>query len=390
MKLCFIVNDDRYFVMHWLARARAARAAGMEVHVLVRPTSPSVMATMQAAGLQVHSLVLKATSCSPLNFLLSAWQVGRQVKRLQPDVVHAITLKPCLIAVMLTGRYRVMMSFPGLGRLFSSRVLSLRLLRKLVCQIWRFAARHPTCLMAFEHEGDRRRLTHLARLPKRATRVTGVSGVDPSVYRDSPLPVSQPPVVLFAARLIRSKGLDTLVGICRTLRRLGIALTLQVAGLPVPGDPDAVPERVLSQLAAQGDIEWLGEVEEKNMPAVLAGATVVALPSRYAEGVPRILLEAASCGRPVVAFDRGGVRELLPDDGCGIRVPDGDVSAFTVALVRVLRDREYAIRAGAEGRKRVLRSFTAEAAARQNLLCYAALTGADPAAFGRQTREVLL
>ncbi|MEI9482391.1 glycosyltransferase family 4 protein [Enterobacter cancerogenus] len=390
MRLCFIVNDDRYFVLHWLARARAARTAGMEVHVLVRPSSPVVTATLEAAGLRVHPLALSASSRSPLNLLRSGWQVGCLVKRLQPDVVHAITLKPCLLAVALTGRYRVMLSFPGLGRLFTGRGLMMRLFRKLVCQAWRYAARHASCLMAFEHEGDRQRLIRLARLPLRSTRVTGVSGVDPAVYRASPLPVSRPPVVLFAARLIRAKGLDTLVEVCRTLRAQGIALTLQVAGLAVPGDPDAIPARTLGQLAAQGDIEWLGEVGEQQMPGVLAAATVVALPSRYAEGIPRILLEAASCARPVVAFDRGGVRELLQDEKCGICVPDGDVTAFARALARVLTNPEYAARAGEEGRRRVLHSYTSDAAARQNLLCYTALTGTDLASNRGQVGEVPL
>ncbi|MHA0962857.1 glycosyltransferase family 4 protein [Enterobacter cancerogenus] len=389
MRLCFVVNDDRYFVLHWLARARAARAAGMDVHLLVRSSSPALTATLEAAGLQVHPLSLRAASRNPFNLLLSGWQVRHHLRRLQPDVVHAITLKPCLLVATLAGRYRIMLSFPGLGRLFTGRGRVMRGLRGLVCRVWQRAARHPSCLMAFEHEGDRQCLIRLAGLPVGSTRVTGVSGVAPSVFTPSPLPATQPPVVLFAARLIRAKGLDTLVGVCRVLREQGIALTLRVAGLIVPDDADAVPVGELRRLVSTGEIEWLGEVSEREMPAVLAGASVVALPSRYAEGVPRILLEAASCARPVVAFDRGGVRELLPDDACGIRVPDGDVPAFTRALARVLTDPAYAARAGEEGRRRVLQSFTADAAARRNLQCYTALTGLALTPVGQKTGEVL-
>lgn len=389
MRLCFVVNDDRYFVLHWLARARAAHSAGMEVHVLVRSSSPSLTATLEAAGLRVHPLALRSSSRDPINLLYSGWQVRRLINRLQPDLVHAITLKPCLLVAMLAGHYRMMLSFPGLGRLFTDRGIVARGLRKLVCRLWQHAARRPSCLMAFEHEGDRQYLMRLAALPADNTRVTGVSGVDPSVFTPSLLPKTQPPVVLFAARLIQAKGLDTLVGICRALRANGISLTLRVAGLIVPDDPDAVPMQEIRRLVAHGEIEWLGEVGEHEMPAVLAGATVVALPSRYAEGVPRILLEAASCARPVVAFDRGGVRELLPDDGCGIRVKDGDILAFTLALARVLTDPEYAARAGKEGRRRVLQFFTAEVAARRNLQCYTALSGVEFVSAGQPAGEVL-
>lgn len=389
MKLCFVVNDDRYFVLHWLARARAARAAGMDVHLLVRSSSPVFTATLEAAGLRVHPLCLSPTSRNPFNLLLSWFQVRHHIRRLQPDVVHAITLKPCLLVATLAGHYRIMLSFPGLGRLFTGSGRATRGMRAMVCRVWQRAVRHPSCLMAFEHEGDRQCLMHLARLPIGSTRVTGVSGVDPSIFTPSPLPVMQPPVVLFAARLIRAKGLDTLVGVCRELREQGIAVTLRVAGLLVPDDIDAVPAGELRRLVATGEIEWLGEVSEQDMPAVLAGASVVALPSRYAEGVPRILLEAASCARPVVAFDRGGVRELLPDDGCGIRVPEGDVPAFSRALALFLTDPEYAARAGEEGRRRVLRSFTADAAARRNLQCYTALTGMALAPTAQKNGEIL-
>lgn len=389
MRLCFVVNDERYFVLHWLARARAALNAGIDVHILVRPSSPALTATLEAAGLRVHRLDLKSTSRNPVNLLLSGWQIKRLIGRLQPDVVHAITLKPCLLVATLAGQYRMVLSFPGLGRVFTGSGIVTRMLRKLICYVWRRAARYPSCLMAFEHEGDRKYLMRLAALPAGNTLVTGVSGVDPSVFIPTVLPKTQPPVVLFAARLIRAKGLDTLINVCRRLREEGIELTLRVAGLAVQSDTDAVPERELNRLISKGEIEWLGEVSEQQMPAELARATVVALPSRYAEGVPRILLEAASCARPVVAFDRGGVCELLPDDTCGIRVPDGDIPAFTRALARVLTDAEYAARAGQEGRRRVLQFYTADIAAQRNLQCYTILARGAKVAAGQKVKEVL-
>lgn len=369
MKVCFVVNDAAYFALHWLDRARAAVAEGMDVHLLCREENHAVMQQLASVGISWHEIALSGASRNPLNLLASYWQVRGLMRQLDPDLLHCITLKPCLIGAGLSGRLPVMLSFPGLGRLWSTDSLGSRLLRKGFGLWFRRASRQSRCLLAFEHDGDQQRLIAEAGVLADRTRVTGVSGVDPHLFAFSSLPSEAPPVVLFAARLLHAKGLNVLVRLCRQLRDEGVSLRLRVAGLAVHGDPDGIPLTVLNTLDASGDIEWLGACDD--MAALITQATVVALPSRYAEGVPRILIEAASCGRPSVAFDRGGCRQVLPpDNSCGMLVADGDEQAFKAALKTLLTDRVRCEKAGLAGRQRVLNAFTSEQAARRNLLCY--------------------
>lgn len=372
MKLCYFVNDASYFALHWLDRARASQQAGYEVHLLVGMSDSGPLQRLREAGIICHTLDLCSTSRSPFNLMRGAWQAAALLRAIQPDLLHCITLKPCLIGAWFARRFRVVLCFPGLGRLFSLNSPQARLVRSFACRWWRAASEQSHCLLTFEHEADRQTLIHMACLDEVKTSVIGVSGVDPAVFAFSPPSSVTPPVVLFAARMIRSKGLDTLIRVCQRLRKDGIPLSLVVAGLPVPGDPDAIEQTELQRWIDAGDIERY--VVSHNMPALLSQASIVALPTRYAEGVPRILLEAASCGRPSVAFGQGGCGTILQTGSCGILVPPGDEEAFYQAMGKMLTDAALCAEMGIAGRELVVRHFTSEHASRQMLNCYEMLS----------------
>ncbi|OAT31286.1 putative glycosyltransferase [Buttiauxella brennerae ATCC 51605] len=377
MKLCYFANDAGYFALHWLERAQAAQLAGYEVHLLAGVSNNASLQRLRDAGIICHSLALRSHARNPFNLLRGAWQAIRVIHSLQPDLIHSITLKPCLIGAWLARRYPSVLCFPGLGRLFTFSSLPARLLRGLACRWWRSATEQSSCILAFEHEGDRQTLLEMARLDKNKTFVIGVSGVDPDLFSFTPPQQVSPPVVLFAARLIKAKGLDTLVRICQRLRNDGIPHSLIVAGLPVPGDPDAIEQAQLQRWLEAGDIDSYGVSDD--MPSLLARVSMVVLPTRYAEGVPRILLEAASCGRPSIAFNQGGCSTVLQSGACGTLVPVGDEQAFYEAMCRMLNDSALRSQMGIAGRELVVRSFTSLHASRQMLRCYEMLN-ANPLA----------
>ncbi|HDT2108507.1 TPA: glycosyltransferase family 4 protein [Enterobacter roggenkampii] len=368
MKLCYFINSASYFILHWLDRARDAQQSGYQIHLLAEFYDGKQQELLERKGIICHPFPLRGASVSPVHLLLTLFKALRLIRQLQPDLVHCITIKPCLIGIWVARRHNTLLSFPGLGRLFSANHPALRILRRALCYGWRKAALRPHCLLTFEHKGDQQILCNQAQLPVEHTRVTGVSGVNPDEFRFTTSPRNFPPRVLFAARLIHAKGLDVLVRICRQLRQEGTELELLVAGLPVHNDPDAIGAEQIQAWSDAGEIVWLGACEQ--MPALLASADLVALPTRYAEGVPRILLEAAACGRPSVAFDRGGCRTVLHNNQSGILVPDGDERGFADALRTLLNDPDCRDRAGRKGREQVMSKFTAAEASRRMLNCY--------------------
>jgi glycosyltransferase involved in cell wall biosynthesis len=129
-----------------------------------------------------------------------------------------------------------------------------------------------------------------------------------------------------------------------------------LAGEPDPGNPGSISEETLRGWVREGLVEWWGWQTEMN--TAYARSHIVAMPTMYAEGVPTVLLEAAACGRPVVASDSPGCREIARHEVNGLVVPPGDAAALARALDRLASDPGLRSRMGAEGRRIVLEGFT--------------------------------
>ena len=107
-----------------------------------------------------------------------------------------------------------------------------------------------------------------------------------------------------------------------------------LAGEPDPGHPSAIPLPTLEHWRNAGDVEWLGEWHD--MPALMAQSHIVCLPSYYGEGVPRILLEAAASGHPIVTTDSPGCREVVRHGQNGLLVPVRDGEALIGAITQLI------------------------------------------------------
>ena len=145
-----------------------------------------------------------------------------------------------------------------------------------------------------------------------------------------------------------------------------------LAGPTDPDNPDSLDDRALAALAAEPGVVWLGRVED--VREVWAEAAIAVLPSTYGEGLPKSLLEAASCGRAIVASDMPGCREIVrpggPGEETGLLVPPGDVAALAEAIAILVRDPERRRAMGRAGRRLVEREFAEERIAAETLALY--------------------
>src|SRR5207302_1606687 len=175
--------------------------------------------------------------------------------------------------------------------------------------------------------------------PRRIALIRG-SGVDAERFAPLPEPLAQTVTVALVARMLRGKGVLDAVAAIRGLRADGLAVELVLAGTPDPDSCDSLTEQELSALAAEPGIEWLGRVED--VRSVWARAAIAVLPSTYGEGLPRALLEAAACGRPIVATDTPGCREVVRDGEHGLLAPPhaGPALAALIALIALAQGRE--------------------------------------------------
>jgi glycosyltransferase involved in cell wall biosynthesis len=106
------------------------------------------------------------------------------------------------------------------------------------------------------------------------------------------------------------------------------------------------------------------------MASVFGSSQIVVLPTSYGEGVPKVLLEAAACGRPLIATDVRGCQEIVRDGENGLLVPIKDVQALVRAIITLLQDKTLRERMGARGREIAVNEFTVERIAGETIAVY--------------------
>lgn len=374
-KILFVVNDAPFFLSHRLPLALAAKEAGYEVHVAT-PDSP-MAATIQKHGLQFHSIPLHRSSTRLWKELRSIRSLVGLYRRLQPDLVHHVTIKPVLyggLAARLVKVPAVVHAVPGLGHVFVDKDFMTSLLRAVVKRIYRLSFAHPHLKVIFQNPDDRSLLERAQLVkPSDALLIRG-SGVDLNVF--TPQPESEgEPVVILAARMLWAKGVGEFVDAASRLREQKVAARFILLGESDPGNPSAVPVWQLEQWHGSGVVEWWGACDD--MPRAFAEAHVVCLPSYYREGLPKVLIEAAACGRPIVTTDVPGCREVVRHEENGLLVPAHDPAALAAALRRLILSPPLRQHLGQRGREIAVAEFGLDRVIGETLAVYSELLSDD-------------
>lgn len=339
--------------------ALAAKTAGHEV-VLVSPAGPYAQ-RLPDLDLRWIPAPMERRSLNPLRELaLLAW-LWRLVRAERADVVHGFTIKCAVygaLAARLAGIARVG-SVDGMGHVFISKKLSACALRALVRGLMRLAFGGANVRVVLLNRDDVAVFRRSGVAPMSRVRLIPGSGVD--CQRFAPPATERRNgrkgrlCVVLAARMLWDKGVAEFVEAARILKREGRDLHFILAGAPDAGNPAAIPAQVLDEWRSAGFADWLGHVDD--MPALLAAADIVALPSYYGEGLPKSLTEAAACGRPLVTTDLPGCRDVVTDGVDGLIVPARDAAALARAIARLQDDPKLAARLGEAARAKALAEY---------------------------------
>ncbi|WP_445371125.1 glycosyltransferase family 4 protein [Methylomonas sp. HW2-6] len=366
-KLLVVCNDLDFFLLHRLPETSGALKQGYEVHVATPPGTR--VAEIRDLGFIYHELVLTRSGQNPMAELAALRAMYGLFKRVQPDLVYLMTVKPILyggIAARLAGVKAVVAAVFGMGYLFTDTRLKTRILRTLVSRLYRVALGHRRIRVIFQNQTDRDLMVGLGVvLPQNTVLVRG-SGVDLQRFAVIPEPEGRP-VVLMAARLLYDKGVREYVEAARLLCEQGVDARFVLVGDRDDGNPSSLSRQEVEALRADPNIEFLGF--QKNMPQLLAAANIVVLPS-YREGLPRVLEEAAACGRAVITSDVPGCRDAIEADVSGLLVPVRDAVALADAIRRLLADGGLRREMGRRGRQLAERRYAVAAIVDAHLAIY--------------------
>jgi len=386
--LLYLVTEDWYFVSHRLPMARAARQAGFEVHVATRVAAHG--AAITGEGFILHPLDWKRGSANPVAFLGSVRAVRTVYRAVRPDLVHHVALQPSIVGSIAARGLpcAVINAVTGLGSMFTATTAPARMARLMMTAMMRRLFNRPTSTVLVQNPDDQAALTALGIAPERIVRIPG-SGVDVERLRPLPEPAG-PPAAAFVGRLLEIKGLRTLMDAHARLAERGQPLRLLIAGDPDPANPASISPALLAQWRQRPGAEFLGHVPD--IRSVWAAAHIAVQPSRGGEGLPLSLLEAAACGRPIVATDVPGCREIARADLNAILVPVDNPGALAAALSRLAGDPELRARYGAASRALAEAEFSSARIGREIVALYRRLLEQRPPATrqpaGKGGREV--
>ncbi len=367
--LLYLVTEDWYFWSHRLPIARAARAAGWEVLVATRVGSHGDM--IRQEGFRLIPIKMRRRSLAPWREIATVAELIGIYRRERPDLVHHVAMKPVLygsLAAAVAGVPAVVNALAGMGYVFTSSAMKARLLRPLIKKAVRWLLDRANARLILQNPDDVAAMSAGTVAPKRIVLIRG-SGVDTTAFAPAAEPEGTP-VAVMVSRMLWDKGVGELVAAARLLRQCGVPLGVVLVGSPDPENPASIPERQLRDWDASGDVAWWGE--RSDVAKIWASCHIAVLPS-YREGLPKSLLEAAACGRPLVSTDVSGCREVVRDGVTGLLVPPRAAKALAHALERLARDRDLRRRMGAAARDLVAREMSEQVVVAQTMALYRSL-----------------
>lgn len=353
LKICYFVNSAWYFELHWLERALSVLESGYDVYIFANYSDKSILERFTNLGFKCVDSKIKEQNVNPIIFLCDIIRSFKTLNKINPDIVHSVTIKPGVISC-LWAKFRnkkMVYSFVGLGRVFESNKLIYRIAKYLIASMYRRFFLNIDCCILFEHRKDQQKIIELLDIPDNKTEVIDGAGINIEQFCYSTPPNNSKVTVFFASRMLWSKGLRTLIDASRILKLQGIEFDIVVAGIIVDNDRDAISITQIEEWHNSGAINWLGR--RSDIKELIENVDIVALPSVYSEGIPRILLEAGAIGRPVISFDTGGCGSLILDGYNGFLVPKGNVNLFSQKLGRLIMDPLERDKMGRNARKRV-------------------------------------
>jgi glycosyltransferase involved in cell wall biosynthesis len=353
-KLLLSVNSAWNVANFRAGLVRALQAGGWEVTVAA-PADDHVD-RVRALGCRYVGLPMDSGGTHPWRDLRLYQSYRELMQRERPAAFLGFTIKPNVYGSLAAHRLGipVINNVAGLGTAFVKKSWLTWVARFL----YRMALRDSHRVL-FQNEDDRRYFADTGLVdPVRTDRVPG-SGIDLEAFAPTPLPPrgpAEPLRFLFVGRLLRDKGVVEFVEAARCMRLHGVAAEFAILGPVGVLNPTAVSKVELDGWVAEGVVEYLGVADD--VRPFMRDAHCIVLPSAYREGVPRTLLEAASLGRPLIATDAIGCRDVVEDGVNGFLVRVGDVLDLVSTCERLVALPQQRLHEmGRASRAKVVREF---------------------------------
>jgi glycosyltransferase involved in cell wall biosynthesis len=349
-RLLYVANVAWFFRSHRLPLAVEAVRRGYQVHLATHFEAQEERDAFEKLGIITHEVPFERSGTTLSVEIQTVLRLRQVLADVNPALCHNVSIKPVIYGGTLARLYGIptINAISGMGYSYIAKGAGARLRRAVLNTAYSLAVKAKRSRVIVQNPDDRGFFERCIGVNERQLVLIKGSGVDLKVFHGG-LPPATPPLVVLPARMLSDKGVLEFTAAAQRLKRLGIDCRFALVGGLDPPNRAALSLQDLQGLTADGAVEWWGH--RSDMPQVLAAAQIVCLPS-YREGLPKVLLEAAAVGRPIVTTDVPGCREVVTNRENGLLVPARDIDALCAALEELIRSPDLCNEMGSRGRAR--------------------------------------
>ena len=366
-KILFVVNDDWFFISHRLPIAIKAKELGYDVHIATGSyKGPSKFSVY---GFEHHVFFINRAKINLFSDVRTIFSLFKLYKKISPDLVHHVTIKPVLyggIASRLARVPTVISAISGLGIIFIQQGFKAKIRRMIVAMLYQLALGGGNVIVIVQNQDDRQIIQRLGRLSNHQMKLIKGSGVDLEMFKFSNIPNKTIRKVVLLARMLKDKGVVEFYEAAKILKHKYNDVEFILAG-DIHDNPSSLAKSELDLWNAEGVVKWIGHVD--NPIEVLNDADIIVLPS-YREGLPKVLLEASSVGRPIITTDVPGCRDAVLVNKTALIVPIKNPEALSLAIQRLLDDVELRAIFGKNSRKFMEENFSIDSVVQKHIDIY--------------------
>ena len=355
--LVYVITEDWFFKSHFFDRAVAAVSEGYKVTVVTRCREAA--SDFKDHGLLIENIEFSRRGLNPITELATIFRLRSTLKRIKPDIVHNIALKPVVLgslAAQFAGINNIINAPVGMGYVFTSRESKARVLRPVVKVLIRYVLGHKNRRVIIENHDDFENLVSGGFANRESIALVKGAGVDTKKFAHQPEPV-EPIKVIMVSRLLRDKGVYEFIDAAKTVQSKNKQVQFLLVGDIDDGNPTSMNSKETADLANSSDVTWLGA--RTDIAKLLAESHIACLPS-YREGLPKSLIEAASAGRPIVTTDVPGCREVVTHMVNGLLVQPRDAQALATAIEKLVESPNLRKSMGEENRRKAEAEYSNE------------------------------
>tara|TARA_Y100000591_G_scaffold331692_1_gene366428 strand:+ start:194 stop:1276 length:1083 start_codon:yes stop_codon:yes gene_type:complete len=345
---------------------------GFDVYLITKKTS-SKSKIIEAHGIKVININISRGEISPISDAKVLIKLILILKKIRPDILHAVAMKPILYGNIASFILRIphcISSFAGLGYVFISKSIKAKLVGYVLKRFFRLFINRNGNSIIFQNKDDFNLMIDDNVINENRSVIIRGSGVNGQIFSFTKENNKTKNIVL-ASRLLWDKGINEFVNASELIKKkYRKKIRFIIVGKIDKHNPTAIEEKKLLEWEDKELIEWWGYRKDVNI--LYEKSNIVCLPS-YREGLPKSLIEAAACGRAIITSDVPGCREIVVDGYNGLLVPEKNSLLLAKAILKLINNDSLRNQMGINGLKLFEKNFTIEKIVSEHMALYNSL-----------------